>query len=84
MKEMKKFKIELVKTIKEIGVITVNGNCLDDAIETAGKIAVTQDRDIFSDYDVRNDEIKIGDQKFKKITWSELESPSYVIERAKE
>jgi hypothetical protein len=81
---MKKFKIELVKTIKEIGVITVEADCLDDAIETAGKIAVTQDRNIFSDYDVRNDEVKIGNQKFKKITWSELESPSYVIERAKE
>jgi hypothetical protein len=84
MKEMKKFKIELVKTIKEIGVITVEADCLDDAIEIAGKIAFTQDRDIFSDYDVRNDEIKIGDQKFKKITWSELEKPNYVIERAKE
>ena len=79
---MKEFKIVLVKTVKEIGVITVNGNCLDDAIETAGKIAFAQDRDIFSDYDVRNDEIKIGNQKFKKITWSELESPDYVIERA--
>jgi hypothetical protein len=84
MKEMKEFKIVLVRTVKEIGVITVNGNCLDDAIETAGKIAFTQDRDIFSDYDVRNDEVKIGNQKFKKITWSELEKPNYVIERAKE
>jgi hypothetical protein len=79
---MKKFKIELVKTVKEIGVITVEADCLDDAIETAGKIAFTQDRDIFSDYDVRNDEVKIGNQKFKKITWSELEKPNYVIERA--
>jgi len=79
---MKEFKIQIVRTVEEIGVITVQGNCLDDAIETAGKIAVTQDRDIFSDYDVRNDEVKIGDQKFKKITWSELESPGYVIERA--
>jgi len=79
---MKEFKIKLVRTVKKLGVITVEADCLDDAIETAGKIAFTQDRDIFSDYDVRNDEIKIGNQKFKKITWSELESPSYVIERA--
>jgi len=79
---MKEFKIQIVRTVEEIGVITVQGNCLDDAIETAGKIAFTQDRDIFSDYDVRNDEIKIGDQKFKKITWSELKRPRYVIERA--
>jgi len=81
---MKEFKIKLVRTVKEIGVITVEADCLDDAIETAGKIAFTQDRDIFSDYDVRNDEVKIGNQKFKKITWSELESPNYVIGRAKE
>ena len=81
---MKEFKIKLVRTVKEIGVITVQADCLNDAIKTAGKIAFTQDRDIFLNYDVRNDEIKIGDQKFKKITWSELESPSYVIERAKE
>jgi hypothetical protein len=79
---MKKFKIELVKTIKKIGIITVEADCLDDAIETAGKIAFTQDRNIFSDYDVKNDEVKIGNQKFKKITWSELEKPNYLIERA--
>ena len=81
---MKKFKIQLVRTVQEIGVITVEADCLDDAIETAGKIAVTQDRDIFSDYDLGNDQIRIGGQKFKKITWSELEKPNYVIERAKE
>jgi hypothetical protein len=81
---MKKFKIELVRTVKEIGVITVEADCLDDAIKTAGKIAVTQDRDIFSDYDLGNDEIRVEGQKFKKITWSELKKPRYVIERAKE
>ena len=81
---MKNFKIVLVRTVEEIGVITVEADCLDNAIEAASKIAFAQDRNIFSDYDVGNDEIKIGDQKFKKITWSELKSPSYVIERAKE
>lgn len=79
---MKEFKIQIVRTVKEIGVITVEGDCLDDAIETARKIAVVQARDIYLDYDLRNDEIKIGDQKFKKITWSELKKPDYQIKRA--
>ena len=79
---MKKFKIQIVRTVKEIGVITVEGDCLDDAIETAGKIAFTQHRDVFSDYDLENDEIRVGGQKFKKITWSELKKPDYEIERA--
>lgn len=79
---MREFKIQIVRTVKEIGVITVMGDCLDDAIETAGKIAFTQDRDVFSDYDLENDEIRVGGQKFKKITWSELENPDYKIERA--
>ena len=79
---MKKFKIELVRTVEEIGVITVEADCLDDAIKTAGKIAFTQHRDVFSDYDLENDEIKVGGQKFKKITWSELKKPDYVIKKA--
>jgi hypothetical protein len=81
---MKNFKIQLVRTVKEIGVITVEANCLDNAIEIAGKIAFTQHRDVFSDYDLENDEIRVAGQKFKKITWSELKRPDYVIERAKE
>jgi hypothetical protein len=81
---MKEFKIQIVRTVKEIGVITVQGNCLDDAIETAGEIAFTQHRDVFSDYDLENDEIRVAGQKFKKITWSELNKPDYVIEKAKE
>lgn len=81
---MKEFKIQIVRTVKEIGVITVEGNCLDDAIETAGKIAFTQHRDVFLDYDLENDEIRVGGQKFKKITWSELKKPDYEIEKAQE